>query len=53
MEIIVYNRKDVPMTDPVKAQFRADDGNLLGFALTGTKVPERTALSKELQPIMA
>jgi len=37
----------------VKALFRNDDGTLLGFALTGTKIPERMALSKELQPIMA
>ena len=35
----------------VRAEFRAPDGSLLGFALTGDAVKDKTALQKELPPI--
>ncbi len=35
----------------VKATFRNSQGELLGFAVTGTKVPEKQALAKELAPV--
>ncbi|OZG75053.1 FAD-dependent oxidoreductase [Hahella sp. CCB-MM4] len=35
----------------VKALFRGPDKQLLGFAVTGAKVPEKQALAKELAPI--
>lgn len=36
----------------IKALFRSEAGDLLGFALTGQAVKERMALSKELPPIL-
>ena len=36
----------------VRAEFRAPDGNLLGFALTGDAVKDKTTLQKELPPIL-
>ena len=36
MEIIVYNRKDAPMTDPVKVQFRSSDGKLWKIGTPGS-----------------
>jgi rubredoxin-NAD+ reductase len=36
----------------VKAEFRNDSGQLLGFALTGDATREKTALQKELPPIL-
>jgi rubredoxin-NAD+ reductase len=38
--------------DNVRALFRGPEGNLLGFALTGKCVEEKTALAKELPPIL-
>ena len=35
-----------------KALYRADDGSLLGFVLTGDKVAEKQALSKELPAVL-
>ncbi|WP_020407427.1 NAD(P)/FAD-dependent oxidoreductase [Hahella ganghwensis] len=35
----------------VKALFRNSKGDLLGFAVTGSKVPEKQALAKELAPV--
>ena len=37
----------------VNAQFRDSGGNLLGFALTGEAIKEKTTLQKELPAIMA
>jgi len=37
----------------IKALFRSEAGDLLGFALTGQAVKERMALSKELPAILA
>lgn len=37
----------------VNAQFRDHSGKLLGFALTGEAIKEKTTLQKELPPIMA
>jgi rubredoxin-NAD+ reductase len=37
----------------VNAQFRDSGGNLLGFALTGKAIKEKTTLQKELPAIMA
>lgn len=37
----------------IKALFRAADGSLLGYALTGTAVQERLALNKQLPPVLA
>ncbi len=37
----------------LKALFRAADGSLLGYALTGTAVAERLALNKQLPPVLA
>ncbi len=37
----------------VTALFRAADGRLLGYALTGTAVQRRLALNKELPPLLA
>jgi rubredoxin-NAD+ reductase len=37
----------------LKALFRATDGKLLGYALTGTAVQERLALNKQLPPVLA
>jgi len=36
MDIIVYNRKDAPLTDPVKVQFRAGNGKLWKFGTPGS-----------------
>ncbi len=36
----------------VKAQFRDSGGKLLGFALTGEAIKDKTTLQKELPPIM-
>ena len=36
MEIILYNRKDAPLTDPVKVQFRATDGKIWKFGSPGS-----------------
>ena len=36
----------------IKALFRSEAGDLLGFALTGQAVKERMALAKELPPIL-
>ena len=36
----------------IKALFRSDAGDLLGFALTGQAVKERMALTKELPNIL-
>ncbi len=36
----------------VRALFRAPDGRLLGFALTGAHVKERPALARELPPLL-
>jgi len=36
----------------VQAEFRADNGDLLGYALTGARVMNKVALNKELPPIM-
>lgn len=37
----------------LRATFRAVDGRLLGYALTGTAVAERLALNKQLPPVLA
>ena len=37
----------------VSALFRNDAGDLLGYALTGSRVADKLALNKELPPIMA
>ena len=37
----------------IAALFRAADGRLLGYALTGTAVQRRLALNKELPPLLA
>jgi rubredoxin-NAD+ reductase len=37
----------------LKALYRAADGRLLGYALTGTAVQERLALNKQLPPMLA
>jgi len=37
----------------VRAEFRADDGRLLGFALTGAAIAERDRLAAECEPLMA
>jgi len=37
----------------ITALFRAGDGRLLGYALTGTAVQQRLALNKELPPVLA
>lgn len=37
----------------LRALFRAADGSLLGYALTGTAVQERLALNKQLPPVLA
>lgn len=37
----------------LKAEFRAADGRLLGYALTGAAVQQRLALNKQLPPVLA
>jgi rubredoxin-NAD+ reductase len=37
----------------LKALFRAADGKLLGYALTGTAVQERLTLNRQLPPVLA
>ncbi len=37
----------------LKAEFRGESGNLLGYALTGECVAEKMALNKELPPMLA
>jgi len=39
-------------TDGVKALYRSETGNLLGFALLGTATAERGALTGQLPPVM-
>ncbi|WP_346837228.1 FAD-dependent oxidoreductase [Microbulbifer sp. SAOS-129_SWC] len=38
--------------DGVRAEYRADDGRLLGFALTGAAIAARDALAAECAPLM-
>jgi rubredoxin---NAD+ reductase len=37
----------------IKALYRDAEGRLLGYALTGTAVPEKLALNRELPPLLA
>lgn len=49
MEIILYNRKDAPLTDPVKVQFRSDDGKLWKFGSPGSwEVPANVTQAETL-----
>jgi hypothetical protein len=49
MEITVYNRKDAPMTDPVKVQFRSADGKLWKIGSPGSwEVPANVAQAETL-----
>lgn len=54
MEIIVYNRKDAPMTDPVKVQFRAGSGKLWKFGTPGSwELPAAVSQAETLLSLAA
>lgn len=45
--------QEIATPSGVQAEFRGTDGDLLGFALSGTAVGQKQALSKQLPPTLA
>jgi len=45
--------KTIPFEGGIEARFESPEGKLLGFALMGTATAQRTALTKELPPILS
>ncbi|QWD73709.1 FAD-dependent oxidoreductase [Polynucleobacter sp. TSB-Sco08W16] len=45
--------KSTPVDGGLEARFESNDGKLLGFVLMGTATAQRSALTKELPPVLA